>query len=148
MSQEDHTKSDYAPRYRQLKAWQISDDLAVDVYKLAKRLPKDEYSLKDQIVRAAISAPANIAEGYGRGSNREFAQSLVAAHPSLYEVDYFLHFLNRIELVEPERCAELAAECRQASRLVYGLLRAASSDTRRKDTQRRYLREDYGFDFE
>jgi four helix bundle protein len=144
-------ESDYAPRYRQLKAWQICDDLAVDAYKLARRLPRDEYSLKDQIIRAAVSAPANIAEGYGRGSNKEFAQSLVVAHGSLYEVDYFLHFLNRIELLEAEKYAELATECRHASRLTFGLLRAARSDSRGKETQQRYLREEpapYEFNFE
>ena len=138
-----------APRYQQLKAWQLSDDLAVNIYTFSKRLPRSEFWLKDQIVRAAISAPANIAEGYGRGSNKEFAQFLVVAHGSLYEVDYFLHFLNRIELIEREKCAELTADCRQASKLTFGLLRAARSDAKATDTKQRYLREEpavYGLD--
>jgi four helix bundle protein len=140
-----------APRYRQLKAWQVSDDLAVDVHKLTRGLPKDEYSLKDQIVRAAVSAPANIAEGYGRGSNREFAQSLIVAHGSLYEVDYLLHFLNRVELIERAACDELTTTCRLACRLTYGLIRTARADATSAGTKQRYLREDpvaYGFEFE
>ena len=148
---EQGTRPDNAPRYRQLKAWQTSDDLAVEVYRLTKRLPRDEYWLKDQIIRAAVSAPANIAEGYGRGSNKEFAQSLVVAHGSLYEVDDFLHFLQRIELIDPVRSAKLADECRQASRLTFGLLRAARSDAKGTDTKHRYLREEplsYVFDSE
>jgi len=144
-------REDAAPRYRHLKAWQKSNDLAVEVYRLTKRLPRDEYWLKDQIVRAAVSAPANIAEGYGRGSNKEFAQSLVVAHGSLYEVDYFLHFLTRIELIDSASSAKLADDCRQASRLTFGLLRAARNDAQKIDTKQRYLREEassYVFDFE
>lgn len=151
MSDSGQSGGEDAPRYRQLKAWQLSDDLAVDIYKLSKRLPRNEYWLKDQIVRAAVSAPANIAEGYGRASNKEFAQSLVVAHGSLYEVDYFLHFLNRIDLMESTACAELTAECRHASRLTYGLLRAARTDADGSGTRRRYLREEsavYGFKFD
>jgi len=142
MDRAEARDSEGAPRYRQLKARQASDDLAVDVYKLTKRLPRDEYWLKDQIVRAAISAPANIAEGYGRGSNKEFAQSLVVAHGSLYEVDYFLHFLNRIDLIDAEHHARLSADCGHASRLTFGLLRAARSDAKGTDTKHRYLREE------
>jgi len=43
---EQGTRPDNAPRYRQLKAWQTSDHLAVEVYRLTKRLPRDEYWLK------------------------------------------------------------------------------------------------------
>ena len=67
------------------------------------------------------------------------------------EVDYFLHFLQRIELIDPVRSAKSTDECRQASRLTFGLLRAARSDAKGTDTKHRYLREEplsYVFDSE
>ena len=77
------------PGYRQLVAWQKADDLAVQLYSIAKRLSRDDHWLADQIRRAAVSAPANIAEGYDRKSLKEYMQALYIARGSLAEVEYY-----------------------------------------------------------
>ncbi len=126
------------PRYQQLDAWRYADDLAVDVYRLTRRLPADLRPVASQILRAAISAPANIAEGYGRGSNKEFLQFLTVAHASIYEVGYFLHFLNRIEAISKEAHDEATKTCSRASRVVFGLMKSVRSGIGRTGN-RRYL---------
>lgn len=67
------------------------------VYELVKTLPKEEtYALGDQMRRAAVSVPANIAEGQARQSPREFAQYLAVARGSLAELDTLLEVGRRI----------------------------------------------------
>ena len=63
--------------HHNLEAWSKSVDLVIDVYKGTERFPKEErYGLTSQIRRAAVSIPANIAEGAGRHSKKEFAYFL------------------------------------------------------------------------
>ena len=64
-------------RYEDLLLWQKAMQLAKMVYLLQKGLPKEEmYGLGDQIRRAVVSVPSNIAQGYGRGSDAEFKRFL------------------------------------------------------------------------
>ena len=131
--------ADTAPGYARLDAWRFTDDLAVQLFHVAKTLPSDTRWLSTQIVRAATSAPANIAEGYARASNREFLQHLAIAHGSLHEVAYYVHFMGRTQLVDPPTCSNLEAQCQRASRIVYGLMKSVRADTRERGSQRRYL---------
>lgn len=139
------TRADSAgdePRYQQLDAWRFADDLAVDIYGVTKMLPVNARVLASQILRAAVSAPANIAEGYGRASAKEFQQFLVVAHASLYEVGYFLHFLKRIEAIDRDTLERLASNCQRTSRIVYGLMKSVRSGANANG--RRYLRDEPG----
>ena len=73
--------------YEELVAWQKAMLLAKTVYGVQKQLPKEEvYGLGDQIRRAVVSIPSNIAEGFGRGSDAEFKRFLAIARGSLFEV--------------------------------------------------------------
>ena len=73
--------------YEELVVWQKAMLLARTVYCLQKQLPKEEvYGLGDQIRRAVVSIPSNIAEGFGRESKSEFKHFLSIARGSLYEV--------------------------------------------------------------
>jgi four helix bundle protein len=121
--------------YRKLAAWQLADDLAVDVYSVVKTLPPAARPLSSQIIRAATSAPANIAEGYGRASRQEFRQFLAVAHASLYELSYFLHFLSRINALDATRERDLSDRARRASSVEFGLMRVVSEGA----NKRRYL---------
>jgi len=70
--------------YRELVVWQKAIELALLVYRLSEEFPKREiYGLAAQIRRAAVSIPSNIAEGYGRGSRKEYVQFLCIAQGSL-----------------------------------------------------------------
>ena len=73
--------------YRELIVWQKSKDLAVNIYKFTDYLPtKARYSLADQMNRAAISIPSNIAEGHGRNSTKDYIHFLYISKGSLSEL--------------------------------------------------------------
>jgi four helix bundle protein len=77
--------------YRKLLVWQRAMQFVPIVYRVARQLPVEErYALSDQLRRAAVSIPANIAEGQARQHRREFIQALSVARGSLAEVDTLL----------------------------------------------------------
>ncbi len=74
--------------YKDLAVWQQSMDLAVEIYKLVKLLPREEtYTLSDQMRRAVISISSNIAEGKQRGSDKSFSNFLQIARGSNAELE-------------------------------------------------------------
>lgn len=87
--------------HHDLVAWQKSLDLAVAVYGLSARFPRDElYRLTAQLTRAAASVPANLAEGSARASRREFAHFVSIARGSLAEVETLLLLADRLGYIE------------------------------------------------
>ena len=95
-----------AKTYRDLIAWQLGMDLATASYQLTKLLPPTErFGLAVQINKAAVSIPANIAEGYGRGSHGEFRQFLGYSNGSLKEVETHLAICLRVGLLPAETTA-------------------------------------------
>jgi four helix bundle protein len=74
--------------FKDIKAWQKADDLAVKVYEATDNFPKDQlYTLTNQMQRAAISVPANIAEGSGRSTIADYLRFLYIARGSLFELE-------------------------------------------------------------
>jgi len=74
--------------YRELIAWQKAMDAAEEIYKVVKKLPKMElFAMSDQMRRAAVSVPSNIAEGQARSSKKEFAWFLSVAQGSRAELE-------------------------------------------------------------
>jgi four helix bundle protein len=89
--------SSRSPIYRELVVWQKAMDLAEAVYQLSPQLPREEtYGMRSQITRAAVSIPANIAEGWARESRNEKAQFLAIAQGSLAEAETLLILCERI----------------------------------------------------
>lgn len=83
--------------YKELKVWQKSMDLVVDIYKTINNLPQiEKYALSDQIRRCAVSIPSNIAEGAGRNHTKEFIQFLSISLGSLYELQTQLEIAQRV----------------------------------------------------
>lgn len=73
--------------YKELEVWQKAVSLATSMYEVTKTFPDTEkFGFTNQIRRAAISVPANIAEGWGRGSTKEYVQFLLVARGSLLEL--------------------------------------------------------------
>ena len=69
--------------HRDLVAWQKAMELVTEIYRVTREFPKDElYGLVSQLRRAAVSAPSNLAEGYGRNSRNEFHPCLLYTSPS------------------------------------------------------------------
>lgn len=85
--------------FEDLLVWQKAHQLVLSVYKATKSFPKQEvYGLVSQIRRAAVSVPANIAEGYRKRTKAEKQRFLTIAHASLEETRYYLILLKRFGL--------------------------------------------------
>ena len=88
--------------YRDLEVWQLSMDFVEAIYKALKTFPPEErYGICDQIRRAAVSVPSNIAEGFGRDTPKEFAHFLSIARGSLYETMTQLEIASRLGYLSP-----------------------------------------------
>jgi four helix bundle protein len=86
--------------YRDLQVWQTAMELATMVYQIAKFLPKtEEYRLTGQMLPAAASVPANIAEGHMRGTRKDYANFVSIARGSLAELETFLILAERVQLL-------------------------------------------------
>ena len=89
--------------YRELEVWQLAMSLAEDVYGILKDLPNEErFALSNQLRRAVISVPSNIAEGFGRDSTKDFLHFIAMARGSLYEVMTQMELAVRLDYV-PEQ---------------------------------------------
>lgn len=90
--------------FEQLTVWQESQDFAVMVYKMTKSFPKDElFALTNQLRRAASSISANIAEGFGRKTNKDKLHFYTIAYGSLLEVKNFLYLSAKLDYVTNEQ---------------------------------------------
>ena len=82
--------------YENLRVWQAGMALADVAYQVTRKMPDTEkFGLASQIRRAAISVPANIAEGYGRGSEKDFLRFLRIARGSLFELETLIRIGER-----------------------------------------------------
>lgn len=87
--------------YKDLIVWQKAMELVEAVYRLMRAFPKDErFRLCDQLGRAVVSIPSNIAEGNGRESKSEYARFLGIARGSLYETETQLEIARRLGYIE------------------------------------------------
>jgi four helix bundle protein len=83
--------------YRDLTVWQKAMRLAEEAYRLAKLLKTEEYRLTSQLLRAAASIPANIAEGRARGTRKDYAHFISIARGSLAETETILLLLVDVD---------------------------------------------------
>lgn len=98
-------------------------DLASEVYRLAKLMPKvEEYRLTSQLVKAAASVPANIAEGHSRGTRKDYAHFVSIARGSLAETETFLLLAQRVDFLPAEQAAKSLSLCTELSKMLSTLL--------------------------
>ncbi len=115
--------------FRKIKAWQLADDLAVAVYKITIKFPKEElYAMIPQVRRAAYSVPSNIAEGAGRKTLRDYLRFLYISRGSLNEVDYFIHIAYRLEYLQKTDCIEIEELIIETSKCLNGLIKYIEND--------------------
>ena len=111
--------------YQELVVWQKAMDLVVAVYEQTRAFPKEEmYGLTNQLRRASVSVPSNIAEGQGRNSTKQFRHFLSIAYGSLQEVETQLLIARRLQYLTAEQSDPLLAQCAEVGRLINGLLRS------------------------
>lgn len=108
--------------YRDLIVWNKSMDLVVEVYALAKALPRtEEYRMISQMTRAAVSVPTNIAEGHARGSRREYAHFVSISKGSLAELETYLTLVVRLGFVEASKMRYIEGLCREVGLMLTSL---------------------------
>ena len=109
--------------YEGLVAWQWAVDFVVCIYRLTRDWPKEEqYGLTSQIRRAA-SIPANIAEGQGRNSPKEFVHFLGVANGSMREVEMFLTIAFRLQFFDQTIFEEVMNQATEVGKPLRGLIR-------------------------
>ncbi len=117
------------PGFRELNVWQESKKLAVLIYNITQKgnFSKD-YGLQDQIRRAAVSVPSNIAEGDERGSNRDSIRFLYIAKGSLAELETQLEIALEIGYLNHEMLEELLHQTSNIGKMLGSLIKARSKD--------------------
>jgi four helix bundle protein len=121
--------------FRQLEVWHKSHALALETYRDTARFPRDEqYGLTSQLRRSCASVPANIAEGCGRDSTRDFARFLTLALGSASETEY--HFLLAADLgyLARESYEHLDMRIKEIKRMLTGLIRRIRSDDKNSES--------------
>ena len=108
--------------HENLEVWKKSIELVIAVYKDTDPFPKDErFGLTSQLRRAAVSIPANIAEGAGRKSPKEFSYFLSNAQGSASEVETELLIAHRLGFLPTERYSALRSSIDEIGRMITGL---------------------------
>ncbi len=108
--------------YKDLIVWQKALDLVVLVYRHSKIFSTDEiYGLRQQLRRAVVSIPSNIAEGQCRSTTKDFLHFLAIAHGSLAEVETQVLIARRLENINAEQAEELFHHINEVGRLISGL---------------------------
>ena len=110
--------------HQKLEAWSKAIELVTDVYRSTEHFPKEErYGLTGQIRRAAVSIPANLAEGAGRRSQKEFAYFLSNSQGSASELETELIIANKLGYLDEPTFATLIEKLERIGRLLTGLVR-------------------------
>ena len=116
--------------HREQFIWQRTAKLAVKCYEITKKFPKEElYGLTNQLRRAAVSVPANIAEGYGRTTTTDYVRFLHIAEGSLREVDTHVWIATELGYINQQDSDVLCQEIDECLRLLLSAARKLASRT-------------------
>ncbi len=111
--------------YKTLDVWKFSMELVKEVYMLTKKYPKDEmFGLTSQTKRAAVSVPANIAEGLGRQYRKDTLQFLFIARGSLYELETELLVAVMTEIIQQSDFDHIQPSIENSLKTLNGLIRS------------------------
>lgn len=111
--------------HRDLDVYWKALDLVDQVYGLSESFPAwENFGLRSQLTRAAVSVPANIAEGSGRATSREFAHFLSTARASLLELDPHLEIAKRRKYITEDQAKEAMDRATEVGKMITGLRRA------------------------
>lgn len=109
--------------FRDLVIWQKGMLLCKEIYKASKYFPKEEnYCLTSQIHRSAISVPSNIAEGYGRGSRKDYLRFLKIARGSLFELETQIELAFNIGFIQHSHFQTLLTTSSEIAKMLNSLI--------------------------
>lgn len=107
--------------FKELVVWQQASDFSVDVYRTFSK--SRDYSFRDQIQRAALSIPNNIAEGYARRSDKALRNFLMIAKGSAAEVESMLLIAVKLDYLTVDKQGELTNRIQEIGRLLSGFVK-------------------------
>ena len=115
-------------KYEDLVVWQKAMDLVEEVYRLARLLPNDElYSLSNQMKRAAVSIPSNIAEGQERNTTKDFINHLFIAKGSKGELETQLLICVRLQYLAQAQIASAQVLLGEIGKMLHALIKSLSA---------------------
>lgn len=111
--------------FKDLRVWQYSMDIAVEIYELIKLLPNEErFAMADQIRRCAISIPSNIAEGQARKSDKEFLSFLSISRGSIAELSTQLILCGRLGYFDSDIISDKIIKLKIIDKMIAGLMKS------------------------
>lgn len=114
--------------HKDLDVWKKSVDFVVDIYQLSGKFPKEErYGLVNQMRRASVSIPSNIAEGAARNHSKEFARFLYIALSSGAEIETQIIIATRLGYLNQQNSEILLNKLTSIQKMIQGLIRSISS---------------------
>jgi four helix bundle protein len=110
--------------YRDLEIWKKGVRFSLEIYKVTSGFPVNElYGLTNQLRRASTSVPANIAEGYGRDSTKNYIQFLRTSRGSLNEVETFLFIAYGLKYIDKENLKEYIKKSTELGKMINSLIK-------------------------
>lgn len=107
--------------FKELKVWQSSKNLVIDIYKDTENFPKTEiFGLTNQIRRSSVSVPSNIAEGCGRNSDKDLIRFLDIANGSSFELETQLIIANELKFLNDNSFEALCNKLDEVQKMIYG----------------------------
>jgi four helix bundle protein len=120
--------------YRELEVWKEAKKLVAEIYQITKTFPDEEkWCLTQQIRRAAISIPSNIAEGIGRNHAKDTIQFLYTSRGSLYELETQLFISFDLNYLNEGTLENVFISCNQVGKLLAGFINYYESKLVTKD---------------
>lgn len=117
-------------KFRKLQVWQKAMVFVSSIYTMTKKYPRiEQFGLIDQIRRAAVSVPLNIAEGSGSGSDKEFNRFLHIAQRSLYEVITAIEIANQLNYGDRELNNTRIHQADELGAMLNGLMKSLKADS-------------------
>lgn len=111
--------------FKELRVWQNARRFVKEVYVTTKDFPADEkYGLISQMRRSVVSIPSNIAEGSGRGTDKDFSRFLNIALGSAYELQTLIFLSLDLELIIEEKVNELNSSLEEIQKMIYDLIKS------------------------
>lgn len=119
--------------YKDLIVWKKSVELVMQLYDYIQAFPKNEsYVLSDQMRRAVVSIPSNIAEGYERMTTAEYIRFLSIARGSKAELETQLHICNQLKLGDMEKNVVLQSNCKEIGKMLNSIVYTLNSKKQQK----------------
>jgi four helix bundle protein len=115
--------------YRDLRAWRLAVELADEIYTVTETWPsREQFGLTSQTRRAAVSVPANIAEGQGRLGKREFRHHCSISNGSICELETLVHLAALRRFIDSETELKLLARSDDVGKVLRGLIKSLEAE--------------------